>query len=214
LLIVVILAIILAAFAFIGYRRGIWREVASLAMLLGTFTVVEESPQPLIRHMDALYTEVMLAVKSGLGDLSAGDLEASVAKLEAIEKPFAGRFEGLAPLAVMFAAAAGGYLVGRLIKSKQSSFRGAVLGMLNGYVLSASFLPWLPELTDGDLPLPFAREGEGLLTAAGREVGEAAASLTSPTVLEWLSLNGGLPLAAILALLFTFAVWRMKPKKA
>jgi hypothetical protein len=212
--VVIILAAIMAIFGIVGYRRGVRPEVASLLVLLVAFTVVERSPQRLIGYMNALYIGFNLVIKSGLNDLNAGDLEAAAAKLEAIDKPFQGAYQGFALLAVMVVAAVIGFLLGRFIKKQEPSAGGALLGLLNGYILSAAFLPWLSGLSENDLPVPFIRKGEGLSLDTGSRVGETAATLHLPPLLEWLSLKGGLPLVVLLALLFVFAVWRMRPKKA
>jgi len=211
--IVILLALIMAIFGIIGYQRGIWPEVVSLVVLLASFTVVEKSPQRLIDYMNGLFIGMMLVLKSGLNDLNAGDLESAAHKLKAVEPPFVGGQKGFALAVVMVVMAIIGYVLGRWIKSKKSVF-GAALGILNGYILSAAFLPWLSGLSGSDLPVPLIREGEGLVTETGRQAGEAAAKLTLPTVLEWLSLEGGLPLVLLIALLAIFAVWRMRPKKA
>ena len=161
----------------------------------------------------ALYIGFALVIKSGLNDLSAGDLEAAAAKLRSVERPFADSSEGFALLAVMIAAAAIGYLLQRFIKSSGSPLGGAIVGMLNGYILSATFLPWLSGLSGSDLPVPLIRDGEGLSIGIGGKVGDAVSRLTVPSDLEWLSSKGGLPMIALLALLFIFAVWRMRPRK-
>ena len=211
--IVVVLAAIMAAFGIIGYRRGIWREAASLAVLLAAFAVVEKSPQQLIGYMNALYVGLVLVIKSGLNDLNAGDLEAAADKLRSVDKPFEGSYEGLALLAVMVIATIVGFLVGRLIKEQRSSIGSAVLGVLNGYILSAACLPWLSGLSRNDLPVPFIRMGEGLVVENGGRATSIASDLALPPMLDWLSLQGGLPFVALLALLFVFAVWRMRPKR-
>ena len=211
--IVILLALIMAIFGIIGYQRGIWPEVVSLVVLLAAFTVVEKSPQQLIGYMNGLFIGLMLVVKSGLNDLNAGDLESAAQKLRVIEKPFVEGYEGFALVIVMVTAAVVGYLLGLLIKKTKSVF-GAALGILNGYILSAAFLPWLSGLSGSDLPVPLIRKGEGLVIETGRQAGEAATKLTLPTVLEWLSLEGGLPLVLLIALLAIFAIWRMRPKKA
>ena len=210
--IVILLAIIMAIFGIIGYQRGIWPEVISLVVLLVAFTVVEKSPQRLIGYMNGLFIGVMLVFKSGLSDLNAGDLEAAKRKLEAIQAPFVGEQQGFALLVVMLVAAVIGYLLGILIKKKKSAI-GAALGMLNGYILCAAFLPWLSGLSESALPLPPIRAGGGLAIDAGRQAGEAAAKLSLSPVLEWLTFKGGLPLIILMALIFIFAVWFMRPKK-
>lgn len=211
--IVILLALIMAIFGIIGYQRGIWPEVVSLVMLLAAFTVVEKSPQRLIGYMNGLFIGLMLVLKSGLNDLNIGDLEAAAHKLRAIEKPFVEGYEGFALVIVMVVMAIIGYVLGRWIKSNKSVF-GAALGILNGYILSAAFLPWLSGLSGSDLPVPLIREGEGLVIETGRQAGEAAAKLTVPAVLEWLSFKGGLPMVLLIALLAIFAVWRTRPRKA
>ena len=211
--IVILLALIMAIFGIIGYQRGIWPEVVSLVVLLAAFTVVEKSPQLVIDYMNGLFIGLMLVVKSGLNDLNAGDLESAAHKLGVIEKPFAEGYEGFALVIVMVTAAIVGYLLGLLIKKKKSVF-GAALGVLNGYIFSAAFLPWLSVLSASHLPVPPIRRGEGLVIETGHQAGEAAAELTLPTMLEWLSLKGGLPLVLLIALLAIFAVWRTRPSKA
>jgi len=208
--IVIILAVIMAIFGIIGYNRGIWPELLSLVILLAAFTVVEQDPELLINLLNGLFMGIMLALKSGLVDLSAGDLEAAQRKLRAIQKPFVDKYEGFALVIVMVTAALIGYLLGLLIKNKKKSPFGAALGILNGYILAAAFLPWLSGLSKSLLPLPPIREGEG----AAIEVGEVAAKLPPPPVLEWLKFKGGLPLVILMASLFIFAVWFMRPKKA
>lgn len=211
--IVILLAVIMAIFGIIGYQRGIWPEVLSLVILIAAFMVVEKRPQQLIGYMNGLFIGVMLVIKSGLTDLSAHDLEAAARKLEAIKAPFAGEQQGWALFAVMLGAAIIGYLLGLLIKKKKSAF-GAALGILNGYILCAAFLPWLTSLSRGDLPVPLIREGEGLAVDVGQKAGEAATKLSWPAMLDWLTLKGGLPLIILIALLVVFAIWRMRPKKA
>jgi len=211
--IVVLLAVIMATLGIVGYRRGIWPEVVSLIILLLAFVMVERSPQQLIGYMNALYIGVMLVVKSGLNDLSAGDLDSAAAKLRSVEKPFAGGNQGFALLAIMVAAAIVGYMLGKLVRSKKSPIGGSLVGLLNGYILSAAFLPWLSGLSAGNLPVPFIRQGDGLVIGAGQRSAGVAETLTLPLVLDWLSLGGGLPLVLLLALLFIFAVWRMRSGK-
>ena len=210
--VLILLAIIMAIFGIIGYQRGIWPEVLSLVVLVAAFTVVEKRPEQLIAYMNGLFMGVMLVIKSGLVDLSVGDLEAARRKLEAVEKPFVGRYEGFALVIVMVTAAVIAYLLGLLIKRKKSVF-GAALGILNGYVLCAAFLPWVSGLSKSALPLPPIRKGEGLAIEAGRRAGEAVAKLTLPPVLEWLTFKGGLPLIILMALLFIIAVWLMRPRR-
>ena len=209
--IVILLALVMATFGIIGYRRGVWPEVVSLIILLLGFVVVERSPQRLIGYMNALYIGFMLVLKSGLNDLSAGDLDSAAAKLRSVERPFAGGSQGFALLAIMVTAAAIGYLLGKLVKSEKSPIGGSLLGLLNGYILCAAFLPWLSGLSAGDLPLPFIRQGDGLVIGGSQGAAGVAERLTLPPVLDWLSLRGGLPLVLLLALLFVFAVWRMRP---
>lgn len=212
--IVILLAVIMAIFGIIGYQRGIWPEVVSLVVLLAAFTMVEQSPQRLITYMNGLYIGIMLIIKSGLTDLDVGDIAAAAAKLKSIQKPFVDERQGFALLVVMLVAAGIGYLLGRWIKSKKSPF-GAALGILNGYILSAAFLPWLTSFPKSALPVPLIREGEGLAVGVGQQQGGAAAArLPWPAVLDWLTVKGGLPLVILMALLFAFAIWRMRTKKA
>jgi len=211
--IIILLAIVMAIFGIIGYHRGVWPEVVSLVVLIAAFTLVEKRPEQLIDLLNGLFMGVMLAIKSGLYDLSTGNLEEAKRKLEAIEKPFVGRYEGFALVVVMVVAALVGYLLGRWIKSRKSAL-GAALGILNGYVLCAAFLPWLSRLPKSALPLPPIRKGEGLTIEAGRRAGQVAAKLAPPPVAEWLKFKGGLPLIILMALLFILAVWLMRPRRA
>jgi len=210
--IVILLAVIMAIFGIIGYQRGVWPEVVSLVVTIAAFIIVEKRPDQLIAYMNGFFMGAMLVIKSGLMDLNAGDLEAAARKLRAVEKPFVGEQQGFALAVVMLAAAVLGYLLGRWIKSKKSVIGGA-LGILNGYILCAAFLPWLSGLSKSALPVPPIRKGEGLIIESGREAGEAAVKLTPPPVLEWLTFKGGLPLIVLMALLFIFAVWLMRPRR-
>ena len=211
--IIILLAVIMAIFGIVGFRRGIWPEIVSLIILLVAFVIVERNPQRLIGYMNALYIGFQLVLKSGLNDLSAGDLDSAAAKLRSVERPFQGGSQGFALLAIMVAAAVAGYALGKLVKSGKSPIGGSLLGLLNGYILSAAFLPWLSGLSARDLPVPFIRPGDGLMLGGGSQAAGAAQRLTLPPVLDWLTLRGGLPLVLLLALLFVFAVWRMRPKK-
>lgn len=209
----VLLAIIMAAMGIIGYRRG-WRpELVNLGVLLAAFVAIEKNPQKLIDYMNGLFIGFTLLIKSGLSDLNAGDLDAAAAKLRAVDRPFQGDESGFALLLIMVAAAGLGYVLGRWIR-KDASVAGAAVGVLNGYVLSAAFLPWLSGLSASDLPVPFIRQGQGLALRAGHGAGEATSGLSLPPVLEWLTLEGGLPLVVLIAALAVFAVWRARPRKA
>jgi len=211
--IVMLMAVVMAISGVIGYRRGLRPALLNLATLVAGFFVVERDPQRLIDSMNALFVGLALVVRTGLGEVSAGDMEAAARKLQSVSAPFTGQNTGLALAIVMALAAVLGWLLGHRIKTKPSAI-GAAVGIANGYVLAAAFMPWLTTISADALPVPFIRKGQGLPTLSLGRLGGVASKLALPPVLEWLSFEGGLPLIIVVGALAIFAVWRMKPKRS
>jgi hypothetical protein len=211
--IVMLMAIVMAVSGVIGYRRGLWPALLNLGALAAGFFVVEKDPQRLVDSMNALFVGLALVVRTGFGEVSAGDVEAAAQRLQSASAPFTGEHSGLALAIVMVAAAVVGWLLGVRIKTKPSVV-GAAVGIANGYVLAAAFVPWLTSMSADALPVPFIRKGQGLPAVSTSGLGAAASKLALPPVLEWLSFEGGLPLVILVGVLAIFAVWRMKPRRS
>lgn len=209
--VLMIVAIIMAISGVIGYKRGLWPALLNLATLLAGFIFVEKDPQRLVDSMNALFIGLGLVARTGFGESSG--LQTVARKMQEAEAPFTGEHTGLALVIVMIVAAVVGWLLGQRIKTKPSAV-GAAVGIANGYVLAAAFVPWLTLVSADQLPVPFVREGQGLPVVTARQVGEAAGRFSLPPFLEWLSSEGGLPLVILVGVLAVFAVWRMKPRRS
>lgn len=182
-----IVAALMAVFGIIGFRKGFWPMLAALAILWFALMIFNNGMSKIISLMNGLFMGIMLVFKSGLTDLSTGDLESAAAKLESIQKPFTGERTLLALIIVVGAAIVIGWLVGLLFRSSPPSIWGMLLGLLYGYVLAATFLPVIL--------------GVSLDTAfGGAQGGTAAGACSSPLdrFLCWITQPGNQQLLGIL----------------
>jgi hypothetical protein len=136
-----IIAGVMAVCGIIGYRKGFWPTVIALLVLWAALLLFYRGMGKIISLMNGLFMGIMLVFKSGLTDLSAGNLESAAAKLESIQKPFSDQKTGLALIIVVGAAIFFGWLLSLLFRNSKPSIWGLIAGLFYGFTLCAAFLP-------------------------------------------------------------------------
>ena len=162
-------AAIMAVCGIVGYKQGFWATLIALFLLFVATLIIRRGADTLIKYMNGLWLGAMLVFKSGLSDLSAGNLESAKAKLESVEKPFVDEQEWFAYLLILGAAVFVGWLIAVLMKNKPSIW-GLLVGLVYGYVLAAAIIPLVFGFTSWFLPIfgtgestavsPLASEGQ------------------------------------------------------
>lgn len=153
----------------VGYKQGFWPTLIALVLLFAATLIVRRGAETLIKYMNGLWLGMMLVFKSGLNDLSAGNLDSAKAKLESIEKPFVDEREWFAYMLILGAAIFIGWLIAVLAKNKPSVW-GLLMGVVYGYVLCAAVIPLILGFSYWFLPIfgtasptavsPLAAEGQ------------------------------------------------------
>jgi hypothetical protein len=192
---ILLLATIMAAFGIYGYQRGTLTMLISLAILWIAVFLVETRPEQLLTYLNGLYIGAMLVFKSGLNDLASGNLDSAAAKLESIDKPFAGPTADLGLLLIILGAVLLGFLVSFFLKKKRKpGIAGALLGLAYGYLLSAGILPLLG-FPAGFLPIPLIRPFDPTMPVpstapsdGGLGSGNLLATLSQPEVVSMIAL--------------------------
>jgi hypothetical protein len=145
-------AAVMAICGIIGYKQGFWATLIALVLLFTATLIVRRGADLVIKYMNGLWLGTMLVFKSGLNDLSSGDLESAKAKLESIEKPFVDESEWFAYILIIGAAIFVGWLIAVLMKNK-SSIWGLLMGLVYGYVLAAATIPLILGFSSWFLPI-------------------------------------------------------------
>ena len=144
--------IIIALFAWQGYQRGIWSELAKLAFIAGGFLL--GSPQylgpTLVKAINGFYLAALFLIHGGLKAIATGNFDADTLskifeEIGKIPKPISQDNMALALFLVMLFLIGLGYIVSNLFKKKEMPGLGLVIGALNGFLLSYIFLPLLPK---------------------------------------------------------------------
>jgi len=182
-----IVAGVMAVCGIIGYKKGFWPTAVALGILLFTLMVFDKGMDKIISMMNGLFMGIMLVFKSGLTDLSTGNLESAAAKLESIQKPFSDQKTAFALVIVVGGAIFLGWLVGLLFKNSQPSVWGLLLGLVYGWVLCATFLPLILGVSLGS-----AFSGQGSAAGTG------ACNSPVDRFLCWISQPGNQQLLGIL----------------
>lgn len=146
---------VLAAFGFSGFRRGIWREIISLVVMTGGFSVITRFWRSGIRYFNGLFIGVMLVLRGGLARLNKGDIEAAADILLQIKRPITSRNEMLVKVIVWLIIVSLSYLFRRRLSGDSSRQRrsvvGAALGILNGWLFLLTCLVSMPFLMSDEV---------------------------------------------------------------
>ncbi len=172
-----IVAAIMALCGIYGYRKGFWPMLIGLAILLVALLAVRRGEDTLIRYLNGIFIGAMLVFKSGLTDLSQGNLEAAKQKLASVQKPFSDEGEKWALVIVIALAIVLAILAGLPFKKKTSVW-GLLLGLGYGYLLSGALLPVL--LGFPETALPMAPAGEEAAGPCAGLIGRFTCYLNQP----------------------------------
>ena len=144
--------IIIALFAWQGYQRGVWAELTKLAFIAAGFLL--GSPKylgdSLVKAINGFYMAIQFLIHGGLQAIATGHFDADTLskifeEISDIPKLISEDNVEMALFLVMIFLIAIGYLVSTLFKKDKKPGLGLVVGALNGYLLSAIFLPLLPD---------------------------------------------------------------------
>lgn len=172
-----IVAAIMALCGIYGYRKGFWPMLIGLAILLVALLAVRRGEETLVRYLNGIFIGAVLVLKSGLTDLSQGNLDAAKQKLASVQKPFSDEGEKWA-LVIMIALAVVLAILAGLPFKKKTSVWGLLLGLGYGYLLSAALLPVLLGFPEAALPL--APAGEAAAGPCAGLIGRFTCYLNQP----------------------------------
>ena len=163
-------AAVMAICGIVGYKQGFWATLFALVLLFGATLIIRRGADTVIKYMNGLWLGAMLVFKSGLNDLSSGNLDSAKAKLESIEKPFVDEREWFAYMLILGAAVFFGWLIAVLMKNK-SSIWGLFMGLVYGYVLCAAMIPLILGFSSWFLPIFGTNESAATSPLAGGSCG-------------------------------------------
>jgi len=161
----------LVLFGWIGRRRGTRAELITLGVILGSRMAVELWGDRVISITNRLCRFALFLLRGGVTADNPGEIWAKISQAPPlISADLKSTF--LLTLLVILVVAT--YLLSyiKLFRGK-SSWWSALLGMVNGYLLNAFFLPILPK----GLPGPLAVLGTAAPSERGVQIGVASESL-------------------------------------
>lgn len=181
----IVLATIMALFGVVGYQRGTKSSLVTALVIWLGLVLITQASRPVARIVNGLNFGVRFILAGGLSALGGdGDRGAALdkvmqnmPKVTPLINPD-GTGSGILILFLLLVILA--FLLGmlKLFKSKASVW-GLVIGLANGYVLSAFLLPRLLPDAALRLPLPAGLAGAGSTAASGSGVGPAGPSLSA-----------------------------------
>lgn len=161
----------LVLFGWIGRRRGTRAELITLGVILGSRMAAELWGDRVIALMNRLYKFALFVLQGGVTAENPGEVWTRVSQAPPLISAEL-RSTFLLTLLVMLVVAT--YLLSyiKLFRGK-SSWWSILLGMVNGYLLNAFFLPILPK----GLPGPLAALGAAAPSEREVQIGVASEPL-------------------------------------
>ncbi len=197
------LGAILFVFAWIGFHRGVRAELGTLALILGSRLLIERKGDWLVFVLNNLYRAILFVLKGGLTTEDPSPIFASLRQV----RPLISREATPTFLLVLFVLIiiVAYTLLGRLrLFRGASSLLGALLGMINGYLVTFFFLPLLPE----DLPEPLAFVTKTLPLGGNAEIQTATQPLR--TLIQD---HGSYVALGVVGLILLFVVRTIQPER-
>ncbi len=222
----IVLATIMALFGVLGYLRGAKSSLFTAIVIWGGLVLITQVSPRIATTVNGLAFGVVFVLSGGLGALGGGGDRAAALNEVIKNMPKAPVLvnpdgTGVGIIIIFLLLVVVGFLLGmlKIFKSK-SSVWGLLIGLANGYVLSAFLLPKLLPEAGVRLALPggLAGTGGGALGSAG--AAQAGPSLSSALItnivkaLNQLVEGGQIALfIAILIALFVLLATRLGSRK-
>ena len=157
----IILAIFMAVFAFIGYLHGTRATFFLLLVILFGLLLISRAGGSLATLINGIYVGFLFVLNGGLQALTAPDRAAAVTEVfKKIDSPklIDPNSPGAALLLILAVLVLIAILLGRsriFVLRGQTSAWGFVIGLLNGYLIGAYLLASIFPQNAALLPLPF-----------------------------------------------------------
>lgn len=184
----IVLATVMALFGVFGYLRGTKSSLFTAIVIWVGLVLITQAGGKLATAVNGLAFGVVFVLSGGLGALGGGgDRAAALSdvfdKMPKVPVLINSDGAGIGTIAIFVLLVIVGFLLGMLkvFKSK-SSVWGLLIGLANGYVLSAFLLPRLLPDAAVRLPLPGGFAGTGSAPAGGGIAAPAGPSLSSALI--------------------------------
>lgn len=161
----------LVLFGWIGHRRGTRAELITLGVILGSRMAAELWGDRVVALVNRLHRFAVFVARGGVTAESPGEVWTRVSQAPPLISAERSSTFLLALLVLLVVTT---YLLSyiKLFRGK-SSWRSVLLGMVNGYLLNAFFLPILPK----GLPGPLAALSTAAPPERGVQIGVASEPL-------------------------------------
>ncbi|NOZ28768.1 MAG: hypothetical protein GXP39_12050 [Chloroflexi bacterium] len=165
------LGAILLVFGWIGFKRGLRAEISTLMLIISSRVLISRWGDQIVWWTNNLYRGALFVLKGGLSAQDPGQVFVAIRQapplISADFKPT--YLVGLSVLAIILA-----YAISRLpLFRTGSSLLGALVGMINGYVVVQFFLRLLPR----ELPEPLALVAGRSSVTGGDQIRAATAPI-------------------------------------
>ncbi len=187
------LLLLLAVFGYLGWRRGLAREVAVLGAIFLAQLVRSSSLGPkVINYINNIYLMVSIAIRARFSLTRIMEIvsQENLTPLIPPERTEAALF--ILFFLILFL----GYAVGRFLPVQPSPM-AIVVGMLNGYLIGSTVLPLLPRTLPATLPGQQIPEPQR----------EEAARVMSEGMRQLSDLLGIQPVHVLLLVVAVFLIW-------
>lgn len=222
----IVLATIMALFGVIGYLRGAKSSLFTALVIWVGLVLITQFGSKIATTINGLVFAVVFVLSGGLAALGGGGdraaaLDEVLKKMPDPPKLVNPDGTGIGIIAVFVLLAVAGFLLGmlKIFKSK-SSVWGLLIGLVNGYVLSAYLLPRILPEAGLRLPLPgrlawpgAATAGSGIAAPSGPSLFGALIASISRTLSRLVEGGQIALLIAILIVLFVLLATRLGNRK-
>ncbi|MCS7222502.1 MAG: hypothetical protein RML36_15935 [Anaerolineae bacterium] len=192
----------LALFGWIGHRRGTRAELITLGVILGSRIAVELWGDRLVAFVNRLHRFALFIVRGGVTAENPGEVWTRVSQAPPLISAELSSTFLLAFLVLLVVAT---YLLSyvKLFRGR-SSWWSVLVGMFNGYLLNAFFLPILPR----GLPGPLAA-----LSAAAPPEREVQIGVASESLRAFLGQYRSVLWLGVIGLILYLIVRSIEPEK-